>query len=61
MDFGEQHRLELAVSKSLEHATSRIKKLEGRDKLALQSEFLEWIASDQDDIEVKYVNSFDCW
>ena len=41
MDWATEARLELSVSNALYEATERSKTLEGKNRLALQEEFLE--------------------
>ena len=52
-------RLELTVNKALNDCSKRLKRLDGRDKKALQEEWLEFNSvQDWDDLEVLYMDFF---
>ena len=52
-------RLELTVDKALNDCSKRLKRLDGRDKKALQEEWLEFNSvQDWDDLEVLYMDFF---
>ena len=54
--------LELTVDKALNDCPKRLKRLDGRDKKALQEEWLEFNSiQDWDDLEVLYMDFFQVW
>jgi len=56
------YRLELTVDKALKDCSKRLQRLHGRDKQALQEEWLEFHSiQDWDDIEVLYMDFFQNW
>jgi len=57
----EERRLELVVDKALEDAKSRTQTLTGRDKQALQMEWLEFASQEWDDLEVLWWKHFQEW
>jgi len=60
--WGEERRIELGVHHALEDMRDRLQHLEGRDRYALQSEFLEWsVIEDFDDLEVQWIKQFYYW
>ena len=60
--WGEDRRLELSIHHALEDASLRMKKLTGKDKYALQQEFLEWTSvQDHDELDIHYLNDFNSW
>jgi len=61
MDWATEARLELSVSNALYEATERSKELEGKNRLALQEEFLEWTAIDWDDLEFEWLPHYRKW
>ena len=44
--YGYEARLGLSVHHSLKDANERMKHLKGKDKYAVQSEFLDWMVMD---------------
>ena len=55
MDLLAEARLKMIVDDSCEHVSERIKKLkDGRDRLALETEFLDWMVNDWNDLEIDY-------
>ena len=55
-------RLELTVDKALQDCSKRLKRLDGRDKQALQEEWLEFnCLQDWEDVEVLYMDFFQMW
>ena len=59
--WAENHRLDLTIHKALEDQSNRLQTLSGRDKLALQQEFLEWSSMDYEDLEVDWMPHFNNW
>ena len=52
--WSEERRLDLVLHYALEDVSTRCQHLEGKDKLALQTEWLEFSSSDFDDLEVMW-------
>ncbi len=48
------YRLKIVWEDTLLTVNKRIKKLRGRDKLSLQSEFLEWNSQDWNDVDILF-------
>ena len=61
MKSSEDLRLELTVQSTLDHTSEQSKKILGRDKLALQEEFLEWFSEENEDIELLYMKHHQYW
>tara|TARA_B100001094_G_C18154863_1_gene785822 strand:- start:180 stop:380 length:201 start_codon:yes stop_codon:yes gene_type:complete len=60
--WGEDRRIEMSVHHALEHATRRMNTLSGRDRYALQHEYLEWmVAADVDDLDVNFTYHYHSW
>ncbi len=53
------YRLKIVFEDTLLTVNKRIKKLRGRDKLALQTEFLDWTSQDWEDVEIFYRDYWD--
>ena len=54
MHDSEEENLCQSIYNTLENAKIRIKHLEGRDKLALQMELLEWMSGEWKEMEVEW-------
>ena len=55
MDLISEARLKMIVDDSVDYVSERIKKLkEGKDRLALETEFLDWMVNDWNDLEIDY-------
>lgn len=54
-DGDQQERLGQCVYEALTHAKKRFEVLSGRDCLALQMEFLEWLSGDWKEMEVEWM------
>lgn len=61
MKSPEDLRIEITVQSALEHTSAQSKKIDGKDKLALQQEFLEWLSEDVEDIEVLHMDHYRYW
>ena len=61
MKSPEDLRIEITVQSALEHTSAQSKKIEGKDKLALQQEFLEWFSEEIDNIEILHMDYFRYW
>ena len=61
MKSSEDLRLELTVQSTLDHTSKQSKKISGKDKLALQQEFLEWFSEEVEDIELLYMDHHQYW
>ena len=61
MKSSEDLRLELTLQSTLDHTSEQSKKLSGKDKLALQQEFLEWFSEEVEDIELLYMDHHQYW
>lgn len=61
MSWWEEARLELSVDKALEDCSERLNLLSGKDKKCLQEEFLEWMVTDFDDLEIQWMQYFGNW
>ena len=59
--WSEDRRLDLVLHYALEDVSTRCQHLEGKDKLALQTEWLEFSSSDFDDLEVMWWKHFHAW
>ena len=59
--WAEDRRLDLVVHKSLEDASTRWKTLYGRDRLALQMEWIEFLTDDWSDLTVEWMDFFQEW
>lgn len=59
MNEREEENLCKSIYNTLENAKSRLKQLEGRDKLALQMELLEWMSGEWKEMEVEYMQMDD--
>ena len=59
---GEDRRIELCIHHALETAQERIASLRGRDRFAVQMEFLDWMAvQETDDISVLWLDDYSNW
>lgn len=54
MNDSEEENLCQSIYNALENAKNRIQQLEGRDKLALQMELLEWTSCEWKELEVEW-------
>ena len=61
MKSSEDLRLELTVQSTLDHTSEQSKKIAGKDKMALQQEFLEWFSEEVEDIELLYMDHHQYW
>lgn len=61
MKSPEDLRLELVIQSSLNDTSEQFKKVKGKDKLALQQEFLEWLSEEVEDIELLYMDHHQYW
>ena len=61
MKSSEDIRLELTVKSTLDHTSEQSKQLSGKDKLALQQEFLEWFSEEVEHIELLYMDHHQYW
>jgi uncharacterized membrane protein YvbJ len=61
MKSSEDLRLELTVKSTLDHTSEQSKKINGKDKMALQEEFLEWFSEEVEDIELLYMDHHQYW
>lgn len=61
MKSSEDLRLELTVQSTLDHTSEQSKKIYGKDKMALQQEFLEWFSEEVEDIELLYMDHHQYW
>ncbi len=59
MEWEEQRRLEQSVYHAVDDARKRIKELEGKNRYALQQEFLDWLVLDWDDLEVDWFRHYE--
>lgn len=60
--MSEEIRVEMSAHHALEDATNRMRVLEGKDRYALQQEFLEWTACDDtDDIDLLWADYYQSW
>jgi len=57
----EERRLELVVDKALEDVKTQSQNLTGKDRQALQMEWLEFSSQDWDDMEVLWWKHFQDW
>ena len=57
----EERRLELVVDKALEDVKNQSQQLTGKDRQALQMEWLEFSSQDWDDLEVLWWKHFQEW
>ena len=57
----EERRLELVVDKALEDAKFRSQSLTGRDKEAVQMEWLEFASQEWNDLDVLWLKHFQDW
>ena len=51
----------MAIQSSLNDTSEQFKKIEGKDRLALQQEFLEWLSEEVEDIEVLHMDHHHYW
>ena len=61
MKSSEDLRLELTVQSTLDHTSEQSKMISGKDKMALQQEFLEWFSEEVEDIELLYMDHHQYW
>ena len=61
MKSSEDLRLELTVQSILDHTSEQSKEISGKDKMALQQEFLEWFSEEVEDIELLYMDHHQYW
>ena len=61
MKSSEDLRLELTVQSILDQTSEQSKKISGKDKMALQQEFLEWFSEEVEDIELLYMDHHQYW
>ena len=54
-------RLELVVERSMRHVTHQTKHLKGRDKKALQEEWLEFSALQWDELDIQWMQDYRMW
>ena len=55
MDLISEARLKMIVDDSVDYVSERIKKLkDGKDRQALETEFLDWMVNDWNDLEIDY-------
>ncbi len=59
--WGTKKRLEISHEVALTNAIKQMKKLQGKELYALQSEWHEWMVSDFNELEVQWVNHWDEW
>ena len=59
--WGQDRRLDLSVQKSLEDASTQWKTLIGRDRLALQMEWIEFLSDDWQNLDVEWANFWMEW
>ena len=59
--WAQDRRLDLSVHKSLEDASNQWKTLIGKDKLALQMEWIEFLSDDYQDLKVEWANFWMEW
>ena len=57
----EERRLELVVDKALEDVKNQSQQLTGKDRQALQMEWLEFSSQDWDDLDVLWWKHFQDW
>ncbi len=56
-----EHRLGLSIHHSVSHTNERLKVLTGKDRYAVQSEFLDWLVMDTDDLDVEWFPHYSGW
>ena len=61
MKSPEDLRVEMVIQSSLNDTSEQFKKIEGKDRLALQQEFLEWLSEEVEDIEVLHMDHHHYW
>jgi uncharacterized membrane protein YvbJ len=61
MKSSEDLRLELTIQSTLDQTSEQSKKISGKDKMALQQEFLEWFSEEVEDIELLYMDHHQYW
>ena len=61
MDWATEARLELTVNNALAEATERIQELDGKNRLAVQQEFLEWSVMGWNELEVECLPHYGEW
>jgi hypothetical protein len=61
MKSPEDLRVEMIVKSTLNDTSEQFNKIEGKDKLALQQEFLEWLSEEVEDIEVLHMDHHHYW
>ena len=61
MDWATEARLELTVNNALAEATERIQELDGKNRLAVQQEFLEWSVMGWNELEVEWFPHYGEW
>ena len=59
--YGYEARLGLSIHHTLKDANERMKHLKGKDKYAVQNEFLDWMVMDTDEIEVEWFPHYEGW
>lgn len=61
MKSPEDLRVEMSIQSTLNDASIQSKRINGKDRLALQEEFLEWLSLETEDIEVLHMDHFNYW
>ena len=59
--WANNRRLELVVDKALNDARNQWEKLIGKDRLALQMEWVEFLSDDWSDLTVEWMDYFQEW
>ena len=59
--WAENSRLKMVIHHALNDEKIQLKNLTGKDKMALQEEFLEWNALDFDELEIDFADHFNSW
>ena len=59
--WAEDRRLDLVVHRALEDASTRCQTISGRDRLALQMEWIEFLTDDWSDLTVEWMDFFQEW
>jgi len=59
--WAEDRRLELVIDKALSDASTQWNTLIGKDKLALQMEWVEFLTDDWSDLTIEWMHFFQEW
>ena len=59
--WAEDRRLELVIDKALSDASTQWNILIGKDKLALQMEWVEFLTDDWSDLTIEWMDFFQEW